>query len=207
MSKLNALKIKSISKIGMHSDGNGLYLKVQKSIKTNTLNKSWIFRWGAKGANTMGLGSIKHVTLAEAREFASECHRMVARGINPRDERQKLKAEQVAQASSSITFKVATQQYIETHQASWKGIKHARQWYNTLETYAFDKIGKMACADVTKAQVLAILKPIWSDKHVTATRVRGRIESVLDWAIAKGYRTEANPAVLKGNLQPLLPHC
>ena len=107
MSKLNALKIKSISKIGMHSDGNGLYLKVQKSIKANTPNKSWIFRWGAKGANTMGLGSLKDVTLAEARELASECHRMVARGINPRDEREKIKAEKLAKASSSITFKVA----------------------------------------------------------------------------------------------------
>jgi len=206
MSKLNALKIKSINKIGMHSDGGGLYLKVQTAVHSTMPNKSWIFRWGAKGANTMGLGSLRDVSLSEARKFASECHRMVSRGINPRDERQKLKAQQVAQASSSITFMVAAEQYIDTHQASWKSIKHAQQWHNTLETYAFDKIGKVACADVTKAQVLNILKPIWTDKHETATRVRGRIESVLDWAIAKGYRAEANPAVLKGNLQPLLPH-
>jgi len=205
MSKLSALKIKSISKIGMHSDGGGLYLKVQPAAQNITPNKSWIFRWGAKGANTMGLGSLKDVTLAEARELASECHRMVARGINPRDEREKIKVAKLVKASSSITFKVAAEQYIETHKASWKNIKHTQQWHKTLETYAFGKIGKVACADVTKAQVLTILKPIWTDKHETATRLRGRIESVLDWAIAKGYRTEANPAVLKGNLQPLLP--
>ena len=165
MSKLNALKIKSISKIGMHSDGGGLYLKVQPAAQNITPNKSWIFRWGAKGVNTMGLGSLRDVKLVKA--------------------------------SSSISFKVAAEQYIETHKASWKNIKHTQQWHKTLETYAFGKIGKVACADVTKAQVLAILKPIWTDKHETATRLRGRIESVLDWAIAKGYRADANPAVLK----------
>jgi integrase len=206
MSKLNALKIKSLSRIGMHSDGGGLYLKLQSSTKTSTLNKSWIFRWGAKGANTMGLGSLKDVSLAEARELASECHRMVARGLNPRDEREKLKAEKLSKTSRSITFMAASEQYIETHKDSWKNVKHKQQWEKTLETYAFPKIGKVSCADVTKAQVLSIMKPIWTEKHETATRLRGRIESVLDWAIAKGYRSEANPAVLKGNLQPLLPH-
>ena len=136
MSKLNALKIKSTNKIGMHSDGGGLYLKVQPAVHNITPNKSWIFRWGAKGANTMGLGSLKDVTLAEAREFASECHRMVARGLNPRDEREKLKAEKLAKASSSITFMAASEQYIETHQDSWKNVKHKQQWEKTLETYA-----------------------------------------------------------------------
>ena len=206
MSKLNALKIKSTNKIGMHSDGGGLYLKVQPAVHSITPNKSWIFRWGAKGANTMGLGSLRDVSLSEAREFASECHRMVARGLNPRDEREKLKAEKLAKASSSITFMAASEQYIETHQDSWKNVKHKQQWEKTLETYAHPKIGNVSCAEVTKAQVLSILKPIWTQKHETATRLRGRIESVLDWAIAKGYRTEANPAVLKGNLQPLLPY-
>ena len=83
MSKLNALKIKSINKIGMHSDGGGLYLKVQTAVHNTMPNKSWIFRWGAKGANTMGLGSLRDVSLSEAREFASECHRMVARVLAP----------------------------------------------------------------------------------------------------------------------------
>lgn len=205
MSKLSTLKIKSINKIGMHSDGLGLYLKVQESAKSNTVNKTWIYRWGARGANTMGFGSINNVSLAEARDRASECRKMVARGLNPRDERDKLKAEKRAADAHSITFKKAAGEYIETHKAAWKNEKHTQQWENTLETYAFPTIGDVPCSDVSKEQVLEILKPIWSTKNETATRLRGRIESVLDWAIAKGYRTNANVAVLKGNLQQLLP--
>jgi len=83
MSKLSALKVKSITKIGMHSDGNGLYLKVQPSTKANSINKSWIFRWGAQGKNTMGLGSERDVLLKEARELASECHKLSAQVLAP----------------------------------------------------------------------------------------------------------------------------
>ena len=205
MSKLNALKIKSLTKVGMHSDGNGLHLKIQLSKKTNTLNKSWIFRWGAQGKNTMGLGSLTDVSLADARAKTLECKKLVASGLNPRDERDKVKAEQKAAKAHSITFEKAAKEYIKTNRASWKNEKHAQQWENTLDTYAYPKIGKVPCAEVTKDQVLSILTPIWTEKHETATRLRGRIESVLDWAIAKGYRTAANSAVLKGNLQPLLP--
>lgn len=205
MSKLNALKIKSLTKVGMHSDGNGLHLKIQLSKKTNTLNKSWIFRWGAQGKNTMGLGSLTDVSLADARAKTLECKKLVASGLNPRDERDKVKVEQKAAKAHSITFEKAAKEYIKTHRASWKNEKHAQQWENTLDTYAYPKIGKVPCAEVSKDQVLAILTPIWTEKHETATRLRGRIESVLDWAIAKGYRTAANSAVLKGNLQPLLP--
>lgn len=205
MSKLNALKIKSLTKVGMHSDGNGLHLKLQLSKKTNTLNRSWIFRWGAQGKNTMGLGSFPEVSLADARARTLECKKMVASGLNPRDERDKVKVEEKAAKAQSITFEKAAKEYIKTHRASWKNEKHAQQWENTLDTYAFPKIGKVPCADVTKDQVLSILTPIWTEKNETATRLRGRIESVLDWAIAKGYRTAANSAVLKGNLQPLLP--
>jgi len=205
MSKLNALKIKSLTKVGMHSDGNGLHLKIQLSKKTNTLNKSWIFRWGAQGKNTMGLGSLTDVSLADARAKTLECKKLVASGLNPRDERDKVKVEQKAAKAHSITFEKAAKEYIKTHRASWKNEKHAQQWENTLDTYAYPKIGKVPCSDVSKDQVLSILTPIWTEKHETATRLRGRIESVLDWAIAKGYRTAANSAVLKGNLQPLLP--
>ena len=205
MSKLSTLKIKSLTKVGMHSDGNGLHLKIQLSKKTNTLNKSWIFRWGAQGKNTMGLGAFADVPLATAREKTLECRRLVASGLNPRDERDKVKTEVKVAKAHSVTFEKAAKEYIETNRQSWKNVKHAQQWENTLDTYAFSKIGKVPCADVSKEQVLAILKPIWTEKHETATRLRGRIEKILDWAMAKGYRTAANSAVLKGNLQPLLP--
>ncbi|MDP5117159.1 MAG: Arm DNA-binding domain-containing protein [Burkholderiaceae bacterium] len=105
MSKLNALKIKSITKIGMHSDGDGLYLKVQPSTKHNSINKSWIFRWGAQGKNTMGLGSEKDILLKEARELASECRKKLAHGLNPKDERDKIHSELRNAKSKSISFK------------------------------------------------------------------------------------------------------
>ena len=205
MSKLNALKIKSITKIGMHSDGNGLYLKVQPSSKNGVINKSWIFRWGAQGKNSMGLGSEKDILLKEARELASECRKKLAHGLNPKDERDKIQNELRTAKAKSITFKEATEKFIETHKASWKNEKHTQQWFNSLDTHAFDVIGHKACSDITKNDVLKLLTPIWSTKSVTAERVRGRIENILDWAIAMGYRKDMNVAVLKGNLQPLLP--
>lgn len=205
MSGLNALKIKSIIKIGMHSDGNGLYLKVQASTKQGTINKSWIYRWGAQGKNSMGLGSVKDITLAEARELAIECSRLVARDLDPKEEREKIRAEKQAKKENSITFAEASRQYIEIHKTSWKNEKHGKQWENTLETYVFDVIGNKACSAVTKEDVLKILTPIWTTKTETATRVRGRIENVLDWAKAKGYVKGENVAVSKGNLKALLP--
>ena len=205
MSKLNALKIKSITKIGMHSDGDGLYLKVQPSTKHNSINKSWIFRWGAQGKNTMGLGSEKDIPLKEARELASDCRNKLAHGLDPRAEREKIQAEHRSAKAKSITFKEASEKYIEIHKAGWKSSKHGQQWTNTLTTHAFEVIGHKACSDITKNDVLKLLTPIWSTKSVTAERVRGRIENILDWAIAMGYRKDMNVAVLKGNLQPLLP--
>ena len=205
MSKLNALKIKSITRIGMHSDGNGLYLKVQPSTKHSTINKSWIFRWGAQGKNTMGLGSVKDITLAEARELATECSRLVARGLNPKEEREKIHADRKSEKENSITFSEASEKCIEMLKPTWKNKKHGQQWGNTLKSYAFETIGEKSCSAVTKEDVLKILTPIWSTKHPTASRVQNRIEKVLDWARAKGYVKGENVAVLKGNLQALLP--
>ena len=135
MSKLNALKIKSITRIGMHSDGGGLHLKVQKSKDGSSLNKSWIYRWGAQGRNTMGLGSLKDFSLSEARERASECRKMVAQGMNPREERDKNKKALQQAKASTITFSTATKKYIAIHKASWTNEKHAQQWENTLEQF------------------------------------------------------------------------
>jgi integrase len=153
----------------------------------------------------MGLGSLTDASLADARAETLECRKLVARGLNPRDERDKVKAEKKAEKAHSITFEKAAKEFIKTNRATWTNEKHAQQWENTLVTYAYPKIGKVPCADVTKDQVLSILTPIWTEKHETANRVRSRIEKVLHWAMAKGYRTAANSAVLKGNLQPLLP--
>jgi len=205
MSKLNALKIKSITTIGMTSDGGGLHLKVQLSKDGSSLNKSWIYRWGAQGKNTMGLGSLNDFSLSEARERASECRKMVAQGRNPRDERDKDKKALQQAKASTITFSAATKKYIAIHKESWTNEKHAQQWENTLEQYAEPIIGKLPCAEVTKEHVLKILTPIWTTKAETARRVRTRIERILGWSIAKGYRTASNAATYKDNLEPLLP--
>jgi integrase len=205
MSKLNALKIKSITKVGMHSDGGGLHLKVQNSKDGNSLNKSWIYRWGAQGKNSIGLGSLNDFSLAEARERARECRKMVAEGKNPKEERDKDKKALQQAKASTITFSAATKKYIAIHKESWTNEKHAQQWENTLEKYAEPIIGKLTCEEVTKEHVLKILTPIWTTKAETARRVRTRIERVLGWSIAKGYRTTSNAATFKDNLQPLLP--
>jgi integrase len=204
MGKLTALSIKSIKTVGLHSDGGGLYLKVQASPDPNQPNKSWIFRWGAGGKNTIGLGSLRDVTLAEARDTAVQHHRLVRQGGDPRVERSKIQAAAAA-ASDVMTFQRAAQIYIETKRHGWRNPKHADQWTNTITTYANPVIGPLACSDVTTEQVLEILKPIWTTKNETATRLRGRIESIMDWAVVSGHRTGDNPAIWKGKLAHLLP--
>jgi integrase len=202
--KLTTLSVKSIKKVGLHADGGGLYLKVQKSKDLNQPNKSWIFRWGKDGKNTLGLGSLKHVTLSEARELAAKNHRLTKQGTDPRIERDKLKAEAKA-ANSSVTFEEAYQIYIETQKDGWKNKKHAQQWTNTLKDYAKPVIGHLPCSVVTTEHIVRILEPIWVSKHETATRLRQRIEKVMSWAAVMGHRTGENPAVLRGNLEHLLP--
>ncbi|MGV1043935.1 tyrosine-type recombinase/integrase [Limnohabitans sp.] len=204
MGKLTALSIKSIKIVGLHADGGGLYLKVQASPDPSQPNKSWIFRWGAGGKNTIGLGPLRDVTLAEARDTAVQHHRLVRQGGDPRVERSKIQSA-VAAASDVMTFQRAAEIYIETKRHGWRNAKHADQWTNTITTYANPVIGSLACSDVTTDQVLEILKPIWTTKNETATRLRGRIESIMDWAVVSGHRTGDNPAIWKGKLAHLLP--
>lgn len=204
MGKLTALSVKSIKAVGLHSDGGGLYLKVQASRDVSQPNKSWMFRWGAGGKNSIGLGSLRDVTLAEARDQAIQHHRLTRQGGDPRDERSKVKAAAEA-ANDVMTFERAAAVYIETKRHGWKNEKHAQQWTNTLATYAYPVIGNLPCSDVTLDHILDILKPIWTTKNETATRLRGRLESIIDWSVVSGYRTGDNPAVWKGKLAHLLP--
>lgn len=204
MGKLTALSIKSNKTVGLHSDGGGLYLKVQASKDASQPNKSWIFRWGAGGKNTIGLGSLRDVTLAEARDMAVQNHRLVRQGGDPRVERSKIQAAAAA-VSDVMTFQKAAEIYIETKRHGWRDKKHAEQWTNTITTYANPVIGSLACSDVTTELVLKILKPIWTAKNETATRLRGRIESIMDWAFVSGHRMGDNPATWKGKLAHLLP--
>jgi integrase len=199
--RLNALTIKAENRKGMYADGGGLYLQVS-SFDT----KSWIYRFTRnKRTRDMGLGGFPEVSLSEAREEAQNCRKLVRSGLDPIEVRRSERQAIQAVAVKTMTFKQCADKYIAAHSKGWKNVKHARQWTSTLESYVYPVIGNLSVADVDIGLVLKILEPIWSEKSETASRVRGRIESVLDWATARKYREGENPARWKGNLDKILP--
>jgi integrase len=153
----------------------------------------------------MGLGSADAISLAEARKRAAECRRLKAEAIDPIEARRLERKEAEMEAARSITFKACAEAYMEAHRPSWRNDKHAAQWASTLATYAYPVFGNLPVQDVDTSLVFKALKPIWVTKHPTATRLRGRIECVLDWAKAKGNRTGENPARWRGHLDNMLP--
>ncbi len=197
INRLTAALVKSLALPGYYADGNGLYLQVSK-----TGSKSWIFMFSIAGKrHDMGLGSLRDVSLAEARVKAAEGRKAVLDGRNPIGERSHAKA--LAQAKS-LTFAECAAAYIEAHRPSWKNAKHGAQWESTLATYCGPIFGALPVAEVNTPLVMRALQPIWETKTETATRLRGRIESVLDWATVSGYRQGENPARWKGHLDNLL---
>jgi len=205
---LTALEIKH-AKTGMHVDGSGLYLLVSKSG-----TKSWIYRYTFGGKRReMGLGSVATLPADKARLIALQHKATVGSGIDPLAARQQAEAAQIAQVQAesikaeaeSRTFRVAITHCLEAKSGEWRNAKHRQQWENTLETYACPTIGSTPVQDITVEHVLQILKPIWRTKTETATRVRGRIEAVLDYAKGRKWRTGENPAAWRGNLAALLP--
>lgn len=205
MGKLNAKQVDNLSEPGTYDDGDGLRLMVKMSG-----SKSWVFRYQFQGKRRdMGLGSFPAVSLKAARLIIAEHRRTMAVGIDPmaaRDaERERQQEEQRQQAAKRVTFESVTAEYIEAHRRAWKNAKHAQQWENTLATYAAPIIGQLSPAEITTGHVLEILQPIWAEKTETASRVRNRIELILDAAKAKGLRDGENPARWRGHLDKLLP--
>jgi integrase len=145
------------------------------------------------------------VSLAEARERAAECRQLRKQGIDPIESRRAAKADRLVAAAKAMTFDQAAAAYITSHRAGWRNPKHAAQWKATLATYASPIIGKLPVSSIDTGLVLQALEPIWATKPETAGRVRGRIEAVLDWTTARGYRTGENPARWRGHLDKLLP--
>jgi integrase len=184
---------------GTWGDGAGLYLQVLPSGA-----RTWLFRYKKAGKTTwMGLGGYPTVGLAEAREAAGQAKRTIKAGTDPLGARKAAKAER--EALDSHTFAAVAGRYIAAHKAGWRNEKHVGQWLATLQTYAYPQIKDKAVSTVTVADVLAILEPIWTEKPETASRVRGRIEAVLDYATARKLRFGENPARWKGHLDHLLP--
>lgn len=154
----------------------------------------------------MGLGPLHTVTLAEAREAARDARKVLLHGLDPIDERKRQLAELKALERSKISFEACTENYIQMQAVVWRSVKHRQQWENTLRSYAFPHFGALNVGEVDTRLVLKALGPIWTTKTETATRVRERIERVLAWATAHGYRHGDNPARWGGHLEMLLPN-
>ena len=153
----------------------------------------------------MGLGSLGILSLAKARERAIECRQQMLTGADPIEERKSGRRFQQLEQARAITFRQAAEQCIDSKKHEWKNAKHAQQWVNTLTTHAYPTIGKLSVAALDTSLVLKVLEPIWVTKAETASRVRQRIETVWDWAKARGYVAGENPARLRGHLDKLLP--
>jgi len=198
--KLTALAVNRAKEPGYYGDGGGLYLQVSK-----TGTKSWIFRYVRAGKERqMGLGPLHTVSLAQAREHARKCRSMLLAGADPLESRRAQQLEDTLERAKTITFDYCAKAYIDAHRGSWKNAKHAAQWESTMATYASPIIGKLPVASIDTALVVKVLQPIWEEKTETATRVRSRIENILDWATVSHFRTGDNPARWRGHLDNLL---
>lgn len=199
--RLSAKAVEKGKRPGYYCDGGGLYLQVSPS-----LTKSWIFRYTLAGkTREMGLGSLNAFTLAEARDEARLQRKLLAKGLDPIVERDAHRAQESLRRANSLTFAECAKRCIADRRAGWRNGKHVAQWENTLETYAGPVIGNLLVHDVDTPQVLRVLQPIWTEKPETASRVRSRIENVLNWAKAHGYRQGENPARWRGHLDNILP--
>lgn len=184
---LSAVFVQSVQKTGTYSDGGGLNLRVEKSGA-----KYWFQRVTVDGKRrNLGLGGYPTVSLAEARRAALVNARTIREGRDPLAE--KREAIAARRRPATPTFAEAGETVIEMRRPGWSNAKHAAQWTSTLATYAYPKIGSKPVTEITTADILDVLSPIWTEKPETASRVRQRMETVLDWAVAQGYRTD-NPA-------------
>lgn len=201
MGRLTALAVTRAKQPGMYADGGGLYLLV-----SSTGAKSWIFRYmKAKKRRDMGLGPLHILPLADARQKAADCRKQLLDGLDPLAEKEAARKAAQIEAAKAMTFKACAEAYIEAHAAGWKNAKHGDQWRNTLATYAYPVFGDLPVHGVDTGLVMKVLEPIWSTKTETASRLRGRIESVLGWATVRGHRRGDNPARWRGHLDNLLP--
>ncbi|WP_150497822.1 tyrosine-type recombinase/integrase [Roseibium aquae] len=193
--RLSAAFVRSVKTPGKYHDntGTGLFLRVDPGG-----GRFWIQRTTIDGRRReIGLGSFPTISLADAREAANENKRLIRAGHDPIAAKQRDRRV--------LTFSQAVERYLEKKEAEFRNEKHLKQWRSTLDTYASPIIGKMQAQAITLPDIVKVLEPIWTTKTETASRLRGRIESVLSWATVAGYRTGENPARWKGNLDAVLP--
>jgi integrase len=201
LGKLKPLTISRTLEPGLYTDGGGLYLQV-----SGKGAKSWIYRYMLAGrSREMGLGGLDAIPLADARLLAAEARHQRAKGIDPIEHRRAERTKAELEKARAMTFDQCANAYIAAHKPSWKNEKHQQQWENTLKQYATPVFGTLPVQDVDTTLVMKVLEPLWLAKTETASRLRGRIESVLDWAKTRGYRAGENPARWRGYLENLLP--
>ena len=201
--ELKSLAVSQLAAPGLHFVGgvNGLAMQISQ-----TGSRSWILRYAdGKKRREMGLGSYPGMGLGDARRRANEEREKLDKGIDPILDRRIARSALKMKRLAAITFEKAALAYMDEQESSWRNPKHAQQWRNSLESYAYPVIGSLLVADVNQNNVLTVLEPIWKTKTETASRLRGRIEQVLDWATVRGYREGLNPARWRGHLDKPLP--
>jgi integrase len=200
--RLTVARIKELAKAaGMHPDGDGLYLAVTKAGVA-----SWIYRYMlGRRERSMGLGPLRHVGLAAARHLADDARRLKRAGGDPIEQRRARQRDEALATAKAMTFRQCAVAYITAHRAGWKSPKHAAQWPDSLEKHVYPVFGDVSVQAVDVALVMRALEPVWNEKPETASRVRGRIEAILDWSAARGHREGDNPARWRGHLENLLP--
>jgi integrase len=199
--KLTVLSVSRAKLRGYLADGGGLYLQISAGGA-----KSWVFRYRKEGRlREMGLGALHTLGLADARERATDCRKLRLDGHDPIEDRREGQLQAKLDKARAMTFMQCAEAYIAAHRPSWKNDKHAAQWPSTLATYAFPVFGELPVQTVDVEHVLKALEPLWHTKTETASRLRQRIEAVLDWATARRHRQGDNPARWRGHLDQLLP--
>lgn len=202
INKLSVLKIKNLKLVGYYNDGNGLYLQISKFN-----SKNWVFRYKfANKKREMGLGSINILTLAEARQKVIELKKMLLDGLDPITlKNEKRRKNQIKQLTKK-TFKECAIAYINNNKGGWKSRKTEQHWTNTLINYTYPIIGELDIEDIEIDHILSIFQPLWHEKTETASKLRGRIEKIIDFAIVnKNRKNKENPARWKNNLEHILP--
>lgn len=199
--RLTALAVTRATEKGMYADGGGLYLHVSANGA-----KSWIYRFMLdKRPREMGLGGTNTVSVAEARDMALECRKLRRDGIDPIEARKGRRQRAQLDDAKSMTFRECAERYIAAHKAGWRSPKSLAAWEGTLSSFVYPVVAKLPVQAIDTALVMKAIDPIWATKPETAGRVRGRIESILDYAAVRGWREGENPARWRGHLQKLLP--
>ena len=199
--KLTVKRIQRFEKAGRYSDGGNLFLQVSPSG-----GKSWLFRYEYKGVErAMGLGSINTFSLVEARERARRARQLLRDGIDPLEARKAATTAKALEDAKVKTFERAAVEYFDGHATKWTNQHYQKKFLATLKQYAFPKIGKLPVSAIDTPLVISVIEPIWLVKNATASRVRGRIEMVLDWCTVRGFRVGDNPARWSGHLEEALP--